>query len=156
MVIAANAAENLPRIALTLLVNVVDEYESDAADDAIARLPSNFQTRFAGPLAPFADLTARATKVAARPGETFPPSLQDINLSRHGILRSRNRDFLALYIDDLVSELATIMDSYDLAPWLDTPNLMFGGIAPRLLLGAPDEHLLRDVVTRAKFNLPAA
>ncbi len=156
LAISAKAAETLPRIALTLLINVVDEHEAAAADDEIARLRSNFRPRFVEPLAPFADLTAHVTKVLALPGQTFPPSPWEMSLTRHEILRSGNWDFVAVYIDDLVSELATIMDPDDVTPWLNTPNLMFGGLAPRALLGTADEHLLRDVVTRAKFNLPAA
>jgi hypothetical protein len=156
MVIAANASGILPRIALTLHISVADEHEFAAADDEVAQWRSNFRPRFAEPLASFAELTAHVRMVLAAPGQTFPPSPWDLRLIRNEILRSGNWDFVAVYINDLIAELATVLAPDDATPWLDTPNLMFGGLAPRSLLATPDEHLLRDVVTRAKFNLPAA
>jgi hypothetical protein len=88
--------------------------------------------------------------------QRFPPPSRHLDFIRLQILNTGNWDFVAVYLDDLVSEFATIMDPGEVTLWLDTPNLMFGGLVPRSLLGTPDEHLLRDVVARAKFNLPAA
>ena len=156
MAIAVESAHERPRIQLTLLISVADDGDFIATDDVISRLQGVFRHRFSDPLATIADLTAQAAKVMDFQRQRFPPSSRNLDLIRLQTLNSGNWDFATVYIDDLVSELATIMDARDVTPWLGTPNLMFGGLAPSALLGTPDEHLLRDVVTRAKFNLPAA
>lgn len=154
LVIAVDSLREPPRIQLTLLVT--DELDDLPADNELARLRRDFRHRFSEPLSAIADLTMDLTQVPGPQGQRVPPSPRYLDLIRRQVLNTGDRDFVVVYIDDLVSELATVMDADEVPPWVDTPNLMFGGLAPRSLLGTPDAHLLRDVVTRAKFNLPAA
>lgn len=65
-------------------------------------------------------------------------------------------DYIGLFVDDLEAELRTIMDPELVPLWLNTPNLLFGGRKPVDFLNDPMDRQFRDVITRAKFNLPAA
>lgn len=64
-------------------------------------------------------------------------------------------DDAGVFVDDLQAELKTLMDPDTAALWLETPNLMFGGRKPAEFLDDPSDRQLRDVITRAKFNIPA-
>ena len=65
-------------------------------------------------------------------------------------------DYIGLFVDDLEAELRTIMDPESIPRWLETPNVYFFGRKPAELLADPLDRQLRDAITRAKFNLPAA
>jgi hypothetical protein len=81
--------------------------------------------------------------------ETFPARVRE-QAFHHQLV------FVGIFEDDLVSELRTVMVPEDVPVWLHTPNALFGGIPPIELVDDPLDRRLRDVITRAKFNLPAA
>ena len=65
-------------------------------------------------------------------------------------------EYVGTFLDDLEAERGTIMDPESVPLWLETPNTLFGGRKPRELLHDPLDRRLRDLITRAKFNLSAA
>lgn len=69
---------------------------------------------------------------------------------------SQQLDCVGLFIDDLEAELRTIMAPELVPLWLDTPNKLFSWRRPAEYLDDPLDRQLRGVITRAKFNLPAA
>jgi hypothetical protein len=68
---------------------------------------------------------------------------------------SQGLDYIGVFIDDLEAELRTLLDPEVVPLWLETPNVIFSGRRPAEYLDVPLDRQLRDVITRAKFNLPA-
>jgi hypothetical protein len=69
---------------------------------------------------------------------------------------SHGLDHVGVFVDDLEAELRTIMDPKSVPLWPETPNSLFIGRKPAEFLDDPLDQQLRGVITRAKFNLPAA
>ncbi|MDF3039798.1 MAG: hypothetical protein K0Q71_2504 [Thermomicrobiales bacterium] len=69
---------------------------------------------------------------------------------------SHDLDYVGVFVDDLEAELRTVMDPESVPLWLETPNSLFVGRKPAEFLDDPLDRQLRGVITRAKFNLPAA
>jgi hypothetical protein len=69
---------------------------------------------------------------------------------------SHDLDYVGVFVDDLEAELRTVMDPKSVSLWLETPNSLFVGRKPAEFLDDPLDRQLRGVITRAKFNLPAA
>jgi hypothetical protein len=65
-------------------------------------------------------------------------------------------EYLGLFHDDLVKELATVLDRDEVQRWLHTPHPVFAGRTPAEFLDDPLDYRLRDMISRAKFDLPAA
>lgn len=156
MAIAASTRDGQRRIALLVL----DEYPviewPGEESDRFSQLEAQAREMFAKPLTGIVDLTLQ---VMLLPGPVTRKRIWTgpmLDSLRRGSFQQSDWEFLGVYLDDLRAELATIMDASEIAPWLETPNVIFAGQAPKDILGTSEEQLLRDVVTRAKFNLPAA
>jgi hypothetical protein len=90
------------------------------------------------------------------PGLMTRSTLHRFEVRAHEIATRRRSEFLGIFVDDLIAELKTVMNPDDAASWLETPNSVFGGRRPIEFVEDPGNQQLRDVITRAKFNLSAA
>ncbi len=52
---------------------------------------------------------------------------------------------------DIRNEIRNVVK--DSGRWLDTPNDVFGGVAPDKLIGTPDENLIRELIRRLKHGV---
>lgn len=157
MGIAARKTGNAPSVSLALPAPYPrDSVPTAHSEDLYQHLHEIFVRKFASPLADCAVMTLVpvALNVSPDSGESFPlPRFTD-RLKK--LFAREGLDYVGVFVDDLVAELETVMEPEMVWPWLDTPSPIFGGRAPRELLNSPDEQQLRDIITRAKFNLPAA
>lgn len=113
------------------------------------QLHEAFDRRVAAPLA--ADVAMNLRFVSAVPAkvERLEPRLRNY-------CRYWGTTYIGVFMDRLEDELQTVMDPQSVPRWLETPNTIFAGRKPGELLRDPQDRRLRDLITRAKFDLPAA
>ena len=123
--------------------------EDPGAKAESERLYETFEHQVAAPLA--ADVVLNLKLVSAVPTKVarLAPRLRDY-------CRFWGTDYVGVFVDDLEAELKTVMAPRDVPRWLRTPNTIFAGRKPIEFLRDPRDRRLRDLITRAKFNLPAA
>ncbi|MFT4039182.1 MAG: hypothetical protein QM692_13430 [Thermomicrobiales bacterium] len=149
--IAAWHANETPRIRLVLMQSPESRHSHAEAD----RLSTTFRDTVAQPMASWVSIDLHTVQIPVQPVDSPHHSEQRLEVWLRRMI-GHAAAFAAVYLDDLRAEFGALMGQDEAAVWLATPNTLFGGLAPQFLIGTPDEHLLRDVVTRAKFNLPAA
>lgn len=62
-----------------------------------------------------------------------------------------HQDLLPGEEQDIRAEIASVIANG--REWLNQPNELLGGRAPKDLIGTPDEHRLRDLTRAAKHSL---
>lgn len=156
--IAAKPPGSLPSIFFYLTFrSPADSPEQDPGSERFRVVQESFSREFAAPLASVVNLHLEAFptsqlwfahRALQEPAEfEFPLR---VYTASHGL------DYVGVFVDDLEAELRTVMDPESVPAWLETPNVIFGGRKPAELLADPLDRQLRDVITRAKFNLSAA
>lgn len=157
MGIAARAAEDRPTVHLYLGLPPQEiGIEHVLSTENFTNLQEAFGRDFAAPLADWVTLRLEFIRTPVELTfwhHRFSDRL-DNRLSAYSALQQLV--YIGLFLDDLEAELRTIMDPEFVPVWLSTPNLLFSGRAPAEFLDDPLDRQLRGVITRAKFNLPAA
>lgn len=158
MGIASVAAEGPPSVFFFLTFRFpVDSSESSLEVERFRAVKDAFSRDFAAPLADSVSLHLKAFPTSDR--WTAQRAMQNVEAFEFMMLvhaASQNLDYVGVFIDDLEAELRTVMDPESVPFWLETPNSLFSGQKPAEFLDDPLDPQLRGVITRAKFNLPAA
>lgn len=158
MGIASAPATSLPSVYFYLPFRWPENApEQEPGDDRFWLVQQRFSTEFAAPLAECINL--RLEQFPASERWSAQHSLQNVEaleLRMQMYARANKLDYVGLFVDDLVAELGTVMDPESVPRWLDTPNSLFSWRRPAEFLDHPLDRRLRGVITRAKFNLPAA
>lgn len=158
MGIATKPPESSPAVFFYLPVSSsADSPEHDSADERFREVREAFSRDFAAPLADVVSLHLEAFPTrkgnSAHRASQRPAALE---LVLRNYTASHGLDYVGVFVDDLAAELRTMMDPESVLRWLETPNVYFYGRKPAEFLEDPLDRELRGVITRAKFNLPAA
>ncbi len=119
-------------------------------------LNRTFVEKFEQPLADWVTLDLERMTVSADLEFRDPWVLRRFQDDVREAAARKNMEFVGTFVDNLVAELMTVMNPEAVSTWLDTPNTLFGGQRPIELVDEPRDQQLRDVITRAKFNISAA
>lgn len=158
MGIATKPPEGPPSVYFSLIFrSPADSPDEDPTHERFRVLQESFARDFAAPLADVVSLHLEAFPM--RQGWIASRQMRvpaDFEYELRQYTKNYNLDYVGVFVDDLEAELRTMMDPESVPLWLKTPNAIFGGRKPAELLADPLDRQLRDVITRAKFNLPAA
>ncbi|MBA2521628.1 MAG: hypothetical protein H0V24_18380 [Chloroflexia bacterium] len=113
-----------------------------------------FTERLAAPVATYLPVRLELIVMDPPAAPTTTDDARHVEQAMRALAGFKQLDYLGTFKDDLEAELKTVMEP-DLAPlWLRTPNSLFGWGKPIDALADPHDRLLRDIITRAKFDLP--
>lgn len=153
MGIATKAGGNRPIICLFLGFS---DPGPGFGPEEFGRLHHAFTRDYAGPMTDQATIRLEPFRTSSELVRWALGALEHLEQSVRQYAAHEQLDYIGLFVDDLEAELRTIMDPEAVPRWLETPNVYFFGRKPVDLLADPLDRQLRDAITRAKFNLPAA
>jgi hypothetical protein len=160
MGIAAKRSENRPAVYLYLTFDTREGSPGpELGAESFPAVKESFSELFAAPLAGLVEMHLEPFITSQRwfaHHALHNPAELEFKLMAYLAASELDLRYVGIFADDLKAELMTVMDSEVVPLWLETPNMIFGGRKPADLLDDPLDRQLRDVITRAKFNLPAA
>jgi hypothetical protein len=157
MGIAARTAENRPVVYLYIAPRARDiDLEHVVNSENFAKLQEAFARDFATPLADWVTMRLESFWTPVELMYWAFSLLDSLEKRFRAYATLQHLDYIGVFVDDLEAELRTIMEPDVVQLWLDTPNFLFDGRRPAEFLDDPLDRQLRGVITRAKFNLPAA
>jgi hypothetical protein len=157
MGIASRRAGDLPEIALFLFPGSRETpVEQVSGGQESETIRDTFTRHVQGPLADCVAIRLHFLDESPRfmIGEPSAPKRNEARF--RSFVKRQQLTVIGIFVDDLRAELQTIMDPQLVPVWLNMPNGVFSGRKPIDLLDEPTDRQLRDLITRAKFNLPAA
>lgn len=158
MGIATRPPDSLPSVFFYLTFWSPEESpDPDPTHERFRVVQEVFSRDFVAPLAGVVSLHLQAFPTSqGRFAHRALPRPAALELVLRKYTASHGLDYVGVFVDDLAAELRTMMDPESVPRWLETPNLFFNGRRPAEFLDDPLDRHLRGVITRAKFNLPAA
>lgn len=132
------------------------------AEASAAKLQERFEKDFAKPMASLLTLKLKFLKLKLLEQRTDQPNpdLHNGSVWFERLVRSQvapnQLTYIGTFTDDLEVELMTVMEPSLVPLWLATANSAFGGLPPIECLRDAHDRQLRDMITRAKFNLLGA